>query len=103
MSAVQIGSRKIFDGAAFVADNTHAHYGTGGKRMAATAVLGISTDPKAVADAIRELIATPAGKRPIRTTVGLDLGVGELNRAAAPFQRSYLRAMGLEGTEVVAS
>lgn len=64
---------------------------------------GISTDPKAVADAIRELIATPAGKRPIRTTVGLDLGVGELNRVAAPFQRSYLRAMGLEGTEVVAS
>src|SRR5258708_3784861 len=63
VSAVQIGSRKIFDGAAFVADNTHAHYGTGGKRMAATAVLGISTDPKAVADAIRELIATPKSPR----------------------------------------
>jgi NAD(P)-dependent dehydrogenase (short-subunit alcohol dehydrogenase family) len=63
---------------------------------------GISTDPKAVADAIRELIAIPAGKRPIRTTVGLDLGVGELNRAVAPFQSSYLKTMGLEGTERVA-
>jgi NAD(P)-dependent dehydrogenase (short-subunit alcohol dehydrogenase family) len=63
---------------------------------------GISTDPKAVADAVRELIATPAGRRPIRTTVGFDLGVGELNRAAAPFQHDYLKAMGLEDTEVVA-
>jgi NAD(P)-dependent dehydrogenase (short-subunit alcohol dehydrogenase family) len=63
---------------------------------------GISTDPKAVADAVRELIATPAGRRPIRTTVGFDLGVGELNRAAAPFQHHYLKAMGLEDTEIVA-
>jgi NAD(P)-dependent dehydrogenase (short-subunit alcohol dehydrogenase family) len=63
---------------------------------------GISTDPKAVADAIRALIAAPAGKRPIRTTVGFDLGVGELNRAAAPFQHDYLKAMGLEQTEALA-
>jgi NAD(P)-dependent dehydrogenase (short-subunit alcohol dehydrogenase family) len=62
----------------------------------------VSTDPKAVADAVRALIALPAGKRPIRTTVGLDLGVAELNRAAAPFQSGYLEAMGLEGTAVLA-
>lgn len=64
---------------------------------------GAPTDPRRVADAIRELITLPAGKRPIRTTVGLDLGVGELNRAAAAFQRGYLKAMGLEDTEIVAS
>lgn len=64
---------------------------------------GVTTDPKAVADTIGGLIAMPAGKRPIRTTVGLDLGVGELNRATAPFQQAYLRAMGLENTEVVSA
>jgi NAD(P)-dependent dehydrogenase (short-subunit alcohol dehydrogenase family) len=62
----------------------------------------ISTDPTAVADAIRELIAAPVGQRPIRKTVGFDLGVGELNRAAAPFQHDYLKAMGLEATEILA-
>jgi NAD(P)-dependent dehydrogenase (short-subunit alcohol dehydrogenase family) len=62
----------------------------------------VSTDPRAVAEAVREIIAMPAGKRPIRTTVGFDLGVGELNRSAAPFQRDYLKMMGLEDTEVVA-
>jgi hypothetical protein len=30
------------------------------------------------------------------------MGVGELNRAAAPFQHDYLRAMGLGDTEVLA-
>jgi NAD(P)-dependent dehydrogenase (short-subunit alcohol dehydrogenase family) len=60
-----------------------------------------TTDPRAVAVAIRELIALPAGQRPLRTTVGLDLGVDELNRAAAPFQSAYLAAMGLESTETV--
>lgn len=62
----------------------------------------VSTDPQEVAAAVRDLIAAPAGQRPIRTTVGFDLGVGELNRAAAPFQHAYLKAMGLEDTEVVA-
>ena len=62
----------------------------------------ISTDPSAVTEAIRELIALAPGKRPIRTTVGLDLRVGELNRASAPFQHGYLKAMGLGDTEVLA-
>jgi NAD(P)-dependent dehydrogenase (short-subunit alcohol dehydrogenase family) len=73
------------------------------ERMAALLINSrISTDPRAVADTIRELIAAPAGQRPIRKTVGFDLGVGELNRAAAPFQHDYLKALGLEDTEVLA-
>jgi NAD(P)-dependent dehydrogenase (short-subunit alcohol dehydrogenase family) len=63
---------------------------------------GVTTDPSAVAEAIRNLIAMPAGKRPVRTTVGLDMGVSELNRATAPFQQNYLKALGLEATETVA-
>jgi NAD(P)-dependent dehydrogenase (short-subunit alcohol dehydrogenase family) len=63
---------------------------------------GVTTDPNAVAYAIRDLIAMPAGKRPIRTTVGLDMGVSDLNRAAAPFQHEYLKAMGLEAVENIA-
>jgi hypothetical protein len=64
--------------------------------------IGYSIAAEAVTDAIRELIALAPGKRPIRTTVGLDLRVGEPNRAAAPFQHDYLRAMGLGETEVLA-
>lgn len=62
---------------------------------------GHSTDPQGVADAIRTLIALPPGKRPIRTTVGLDVGIEAMNRAAAPFQHAYLEAMGLEETETL--
>jgi NAD(P)-dependent dehydrogenase (short-subunit alcohol dehydrogenase family) len=64
---------------------------------------GVTTDPKAVADLICDLIEMPAGKRPLRSTVGLDFGVAELNRAVAPIQHSYLAAMGLEGCENVST
>jgi len=63
---------------------------------------GVTTDPKAVTDWVHELIEMPSGKRPLRSTVGLDLGVSELNRVAAPFQYAYLAAMGLEACESVA-
>jgi NAD(P)-dependent dehydrogenase (short-subunit alcohol dehydrogenase family) len=64
---------------------------------------GVTTDPKAVAEMICQLIEMPAGKRPIRSTVGLDFGVDGLNRTVAPFQHNYLSAMGLEDCENVAS
>jgi short-subunit dehydrogenase len=64
---------------------------------------GVTTDPKAVADLILRLIEMPAGTRPLRSTVGLDMGVDELNRQMAPFQRAYLAAMGLEDCEKVAA
>jgi len=63
----------------------------------------VTTDPIAVAECVHRLIAMPAGTRPVRTTVGLDLGTGELNRAVAPYQHAYLAAMGLEGCEQIAS
>jgi len=63
---------------------------------------GVTTDPTAVAECIRDLIAMPAGTRPIRTTVGLDFGTCEINRAVAPHQHAYLVAMGLEGCEQIA-
>jgi NAD(P)-dependent dehydrogenase (short-subunit alcohol dehydrogenase family) len=64
---------------------------------------GVTTDPMAVAECIRRLIAMPAGTRPMRTTVGLDFGTGDLNRAVAPHQHAYLAAMGLEECEKIAS
>lgn len=64
---------------------------------------GVTTDPHAVAELICRLIDMPAGTRPLRSTVGLDMGVAELNRVVAPFQHDYLAAMGLEACETVAA
>jgi len=61
------------------------------------------TNPQLVADLIVALIETPPGKRPIRTTVGLDFGTGELNRAAAPHQESFLRLLGVTDLQRVPS
>ncbi len=35
------------------------------------------------------------GKRPLRTVVGVDYGVSDLNRAIEPFQHSVLEGLGL--------
>lgn len=59
------------------------------------------TDPKLCVDGIVELIAMPAGKRPIRTVVGIDFGVIEFNRLTDPIRRGALGALGLESTDEV--
>ncbi len=56
-------------------------------------------NPQEVADAISELIATPTGQRPLRTVVGIDYGVKELNETAAQFQRGLLEALGMQQME----
>ncbi len=50
-------------------------------------------DPQLVATAIRDLVDMP-GPRPLRTVVGVDYGVGELNRAFEPVQRALLEGLG---------
>jgi hypothetical protein len=50
-------------------------------------------DSQEVADAIANLVVTPAGERPFRTVVGIDYGVRALNEAAAPFQRDLLKTL----------
>ncbi len=54
------------------------------------------TDPVHVARAFSEIIALPAGKRPLRTLVGLDTGVRRLNEAHVTVMRSTLKALDLE-------
>lgn len=52
-------------------------------------------DPAIVADAIVELVETPAGERPFRTVVGLDIDtVRELNDVTDPFRLRPLAAFG---------
>ena len=60
---------------------------------------GRPTDPQALADCIRDLIAMPAGTRPLRTTIGYDLGTKAINDAVAPLQSAYLGLMGLTPLE----
>jgi NAD(P)-dependent dehydrogenase (short-subunit alcohol dehydrogenase family) len=65
------------------------------------AASGVSTDPAALAAYVAELIAMPAGARPIRTTIGFDTGTARLNDATAALQSQYLHMMGLEDMERV--
>ena len=51
-----------------------------------------AVDPQLVVDKIVELVDTPAGQRPLRTTVGMDFGVSDLNAAV-----ETIRLAGLEG------
>ncbi len=51
-------------------------------------------EPQLVATAIRKLIDMP-GQRPLRTVVGTDYGVSDLNRAVEPVQRELLDALGM--------
>jgi NAD(P)-dependent dehydrogenase (short-subunit alcohol dehydrogenase family) len=52
-------------------------------------------DPQLVADVIADLIAQPRGTRPLRTTVGNDLGLASLNAVKAQIQQTVLDAVGL--------
>lgn len=51
--------------------------------------------PQEVADAIRHLIAQPAGSRPFRTVVGPDFGAETVNAQTAPVQAEVLKGLGL--------
>lgn len=53
------------------------------------------TDPAMVVDEIDALIDTPAGTRPFRTVVGVDVGVRERNAAVEPFDAAVLAAFGM--------
>ena len=48
-----------------------------------------------IADAIRHLIAQPAGSRPFRTVVGPDFGAETVNAQTAPVQAEVLKGLGL--------
>ena len=53
------------------------------------------TDPDMVVKEIVALIDTPAGSRPFRTVVGVDVGVRERNAAVEPFDAAVLEAFGM--------
>jgi NAD(P)-dependent dehydrogenase (short-subunit alcohol dehydrogenase family) len=53
------------------------------------------TDPRMVVDAMVKLIETPAGERPLRTTIGIDLGATMINEAVAPIQAEALATLGM--------
>lgn len=57
------------------------------------------TDPKLCVDGIVQLIAMPAGKRPIRTVLGMDFGVNDFNRLTDPIRRGAIGALGLESMD----
>lgn len=59
----------------------------------------VPTDPQLFVDEVMHIIATPAGRRPLRTTVGVDLGVGAFNEAAAAFNHEAMQRMGLAHLE----
>ncbi len=52
------------------------------------------TDPAHVVRAIASLIERPSDERPLRTCLGIDLGVRELNAATEPFRKAGLAALG---------
>lgn len=52
-------------------------------------------NPQAVAAAISEIVATPAGNRPNRIVVGLPFGSDAVNEAVAPIQRGVINSLGL--------
>lgn len=55
----------------------------------------LPTDPRMVVDAIVRLIETPAGERPLRTTVGIDFGAAKYNEAVAAIGEEVLTSVGM--------
>lgn len=72
-------------------------YGTGSEiPKTLVANLGKRRDPQEVADAVLQLIDTPAGKRPLRTDVGVPGDfVARLNKFTDQIQEEVLEAFGL--------
>lgn len=56
----------------------------------------IPTDPEAVVDRFVDLVNTPAGSRPFRSVVGVDMGVTDRNSTDEEHEGPFLQAMGLE-------
>ena len=63
----------------------------------------VPTDPAIVVDAIADLIAMSPGTRPLRTCLGADFGVRDLNAATAPFEAGLLANMGMTAFAAVAA
>ncbi|MEP0547229.1 MAG: SDR family NAD(P)-dependent oxidoreductase [Rhodothermales bacterium] len=55
----------------------------------------VPTDPAIVVDAIADLIAMAPGTRPLRTCLGMDLGVRERNAVLDPLDAGLLESMGM--------
>ncbi len=53
------------------------------------------SDPELVVEALVELVEAEPGRRPLRTVVGVDLGVHEINEALEPLRLGLLEAMNL--------
>jgi len=53
------------------------------------------TDPMLVVECFEKLIEQPAGSRPLRTLVGLDFGLNQLNDAVEPIRKGLLESMGI--------
>ena len=53
-------------------------------------------DPQLVVNAYLTLAEMPAGKRPVRTQVGISWGVDEINRLTQPIQDNMLKEMQLD-------
>lgn len=62
-----------------------------------------SLDCNLVVEAVLGLIATPAGERPLRTTVGVDFGAKAINEATTPVIKGTLEALGFGHLEHVAA
>jgi NAD(P)-dependent dehydrogenase (short-subunit alcohol dehydrogenase family) len=61
----------------------------------------LPTDPQLVVDAVLNLIATPPGRRPLRTVVGIDFGSGSLNATTSSVTTQALASLGLSHLETV--
>jgi NAD(P)-dependent dehydrogenase (short-subunit alcohol dehydrogenase family) len=57
------------------------------------------TDPMDIVKAFGKLIDTPAGQRPLRTLVGLDFGMQQLNDATEPIRKAVLAELSIEGLD----
>ena len=53
----------------------------------------LPTESRFVVEAIRRVVETPVGDRPLRVTVGADLFVESINKATAPLQMSMMRKL----------
>lgn len=62
----------------------------------------VPTDPALVVDAIADLVAMAPGTRPLRTVVGVDLGVRERNAAIETHDAGVLEALGMTGFATLA-
>lgn len=58
-------------------------------------------NPNDIAHAISKLIATPDGKRPLRTVVGTSFGSDLVNKATQPIQHESVKALGLSHLETL--